>query len=95
MIDIGSSYSAGITRSARFKMKTQNNADGMALWKAIFWEGIFASAAFNGIFVCFFWLVELCLTPDFFSLPVCYILGLSLHLASLHTKLWRSGLVKT
>lgn len=39
MIEIGSSYSAGITRSAHFKMKTQNNADGTALWKAIFWEG--------------------------------------------------------
>lgn len=38
MIAIGSSYSAGITRSAHFKMKTQNNADGTALWKAIFWE---------------------------------------------------------
>lgn len=46
------------------------------------------------VFLFAFWLVVLCLILDFFTLPVCYILGLSLHLASLHTSLWQSGMVK-
>lgn len=51
MIDIGSSYNSGITGSAHFKMKIQNNADGTALWKAIFWEGYICFHCFLLIFL--------------------------------------------
>jgi len=68
MIDIGSSYSAGITRSAHFKMKLQNNADGTALWKAIFWEGYYLPSPLLTVFLFAFRLLVLYLIPDFFTL---------------------------
>lgn len=87
MIDIGSSYRAGITRSAHFKMKTQNNADGMALWKVIFLgRGIFVFAALKGIDVCI--AVGGTTLGAGFMLSVCYTLRLSLHLASPHRSFW-------
>lgn len=88
MIDIGSSYNSGITGSAHFKMKIQNNADGTALWKAIFWEGYICFHCFLLIFLFAFWLKALCLILDVFMLPACYILGPSPHLASFLLSLW-------
>lgn len=53
--------------------------------RLFFGRGISAFAAFNGIFVCF--LIGGIMLDSGFLYVACYILGPSLHLASLHTSL--------
>lgn len=54
--------------------------------RLFFGRGIFAFTAFSDIFVCF--LVSGIVLDSGLMLPVCYILGPSLHLVSFHTSLW-------